>query len=229
MHCYRLVGAEHACLAPLAVAGGAGAGAADVRRCLAAAAAAVLARSRPPQPGKARSAASTGKIQTLISTARSWRPLRMSGRRVSPTSGGVGGGGAPSAYYHYATHLLGVSVYSWCLLAYAAVDVVGCVTCHSTLCRCPAAAKLTRRQQFAAHARNFQRLLENQGSWEPTAAPGVPAEGPPVEAWEALGQHAPELAELAVGAADLASSLRYFQVCTALVVPLPATAVCASI
>jgi len=69
----------------------------------------------------------------------------------------------------------------------------------------------------ATYARHFARLLENQGSWEPTrgqAAGGhtLPCKPPTAEAWEGLGQHAPELAEVAVAAADVASSLQYFEV-----------------
>lgn len=67
-----------------------------------------------------------------------------------------------------------------------------------------------------AYSRHFQRLLENKGSWEPSAqaagAPAVAYVPPPAEAWEGLGQHTPELAEVACSAADLVSSLRYFQV-----------------
>ena len=92
----------------------------------------------------------------------------------------------------------------------------------------PAGARSTRRQQ-STYSRHFQRLLENQGSWEPSrghtsgaaAAPYMP---PPVEAWEGLGQVAPELAELACNAADVASSMQYFEVRRALaaVARLPA-------
>ena len=69
----------------------------------------------------------------------------------------------------------------------------------------------------ATYARHFARLLENQGSWEPARgqAAGGRAElsvPPSAEAWEGLGQHAPELAEVAVAAADVASSLQYFEV-----------------
>ena len=64
-----------------------------------------------------------------------------------------------------------------------------------------------RKQQ----AKHFQRLLENQGSWE--AARGQAAAGlvpPPQEGWESLAQHVPELAEVACEACDLASATRYF-------------------
>lgn len=87
---------------------------------------------------------------------------------------------------------------------------------RSPLLPCPAAAgagRGARQAPASAYARHFARLLENQGSWEAarghTAAPFMP---PPREAWEGLGQHAPELAEVAAGAADVASSLQYFEV-----------------
>lgn len=76
--------------------------------------------------------------------------------------------------------------------------------------------RATRRQQ-SAYAPHFMRLLGNQGSWEAagrhtTAGGAAPYMPPPAEAWEGLGQHAPELAELACSAADVASSLQYFEV-----------------
>ena len=75
------------------------------------------------------------------------------------------------------------------------------------------------RQQQAAYTRHFQRLLQHQGSWEgagtghTTAGGTAPCMAPPQEAWEGLGQHALELSEVAASAADVASSLQYFQVC----------------
>jgi hypothetical protein len=64
------------------------------------------------------------------------------------------------------------------------------------------------RKQCAKH---FQRLLRNQGSWEPAQASGaaqpVP---PPADVWEGLAQHVPELAAAACAAADLSSCIRYF-------------------
>lgn len=80
-----------------------------------------------------------------------------------------------------------------------------------------AGTKVRHQAPAATYARHFARLLENQGSWEPArwqAAGGhaAPCKPPTAEAWEGLGQHAPELAEVAVAAADVASSLQYFEV-----------------
>lgn len=70
-----------------------------------------------------------------------------------------------------------------------------------------------RQAPASAYARHFARLLENQGNWEAARGHFVPPfMSAPQEAWEGLGQHAPELAEVAVGAADVASSLQYFEV-----------------
>lgn len=81
----------------------------------------------------------------------------------------------------------------------------------------PASGGRSTRRQQPAYAQHFLRLLENQGSWEAagghtTAGGAAPCMPPPAEAWEGLGQHAPELAELACTAADVASSLQYFEV-----------------
>ena len=76
-----------------------------------------------------------------------------------------------------------------------------------------------QQQPLPSYAPHFKRLLQNQGSWEGAGAgPATGAGGaapymaPPQEAWEGLGQHAPELAQVAAAAADVASSLQYFQV-----------------
>lgn len=79
------------------------------------------------------------------------------------------------------------------------------------------AGRGARQAPASAYARHFARLLENQGSWEAarghtTAGRAPPFMAPPPEAWEGLGQHVPELAEVAAGAADVASSLQYFEV-----------------
>lgn len=74
----------------------------------------------------------------------------------------------------------------------------------------------TRRQ----HAAHFLRMLENRGSWDGSAAGGGGASSsaplsfalPEPQVWDALCQHAPELAEVACEAADVASSTRYFEV-----------------
>lgn len=73
------------------------------------------------------------------------------------------------------------------------------------------------RRQQPAYAQHFLRLIENQGSWEAagghtTAGDAAPCMPPPAEAWEGLSQHAPELAEQACSAADVASALLYFEV-----------------
>ncbi|KAL4452000.1 hypothetical protein ABPG75_007662 [Micractinium tetrahymenae] len=80
----------------------------------------------------------------------------------------------------------------------------------------PLSGGRSARRQQSAYTKHFQRLLENQGSWEAarghtTAGGAAPHMPPPAEAWEGLGQHAPELAELACSAADVASSLQYFE------------------
>lgn len=71
------------------------------------------------------------------------------------------------------------------------------------------------------HAGHYLRALDNLGSWEgnlaAAAAPSgagaalPPFTGPPEELWEALGHEAPEVAELASHAADVASSAKYFE------------------
>ena len=67
------------------------------------------------------------------------------------------------------------------------------------------------KRQIAKH---LQRLLENQGQWEAprgAAAHAVPA-ALPSEAWESLTHAALDTAaDLACAAADLASSVRYFE------------------
>ncbi|KAL4424496.1 hypothetical protein ABPG77_006805 [Micractinium sp. CCAP 211/92] len=80
----------------------------------------------------------------------------------------------------------------------------------------PASRELPARRQQPAYAQHFLRLMENQGSWEAaaghtTAGGAAPCMPPPAEAWEGLSQHAPELAEQACSAADVASALLYFE------------------
>jgi len=73
-------------------------------------------------------------------------------------------------------------------------------------------SRITKRQV----AKHLQRLVENQGQWDAprggaiAVAPAIPP-SLPSEAWEALGNAAPDTAELACAAADLASSVRYFE------------------
>jgi CW-type Zinc Finger len=73
-------------------------------------------------------------------------------------------------------------------------------------------SRMTKRQI----AKHLQRLVENQGQWEAPrggAAAALPVIPPslPSEAWEALANAAPDTAELVCAAADLASSVRYFE------------------
>ena len=89
--------------------------------------------------------------------------------------------------------------------------------CPPLLLAAPAAPRVRHQAPPATYARHFARLLENQGSWEPAQGQAVGGGAtlsvpPTAEAWEGLGQHAPELAEVAVAAADVASSLQYFEV-----------------
>lgn len=73
-------------------------------------------------------------------------------------------------------------------------------------------SRITKRQV----AKHLQRLVQNQGEWDVSrggatgVAPAIPS-SLPSEAWEALGNAAPDTAELACAAADLASSVRYFE------------------
>ena len=78
------------------------------------------------------------------------------------------------------------------------------------------ASRITKRQI----AKHLQRLVENYGQWDAPrggsqAAPSVIPPSLPSEAWEALANAAPETAELACAAADLASSVRYFETAAA--------------
>lgn len=88
---------------------------------------------------------------------------------------------------------------------------------HSSRLLAAAGPKVRHQAPAATYARHCARLLENQGSWEAarghiTGGRAPPCMPPTAEAWEGLGQHAPELAEVAVAAADVASSLQYFEV-----------------
>ncbi len=76
-------------------------------------------------------------------------------------------------------------------------------------------SRITKRQV----AKHLQRLVEHQGQWDAprggaTATAAAALTIPPSlpsEAWEALANAAPETADLACAAADLASSVRYFE------------------